>query len=169
MSLSSRFTLYSPPPLRLAGPSRQLMGEGSDRTDSDSPLTDSVPSSPNVPAGSAPLPSSRAQYIDRDHCSPPSYDNIGDKRPPPSFPTRPARHESTTEGELLARLPRWISHWFGYRTSPVQSPAVYVVWFWSLLATFGGLCALQAVFEYSSYFEARGVPGIVASYVCPVP
>jgi CBS-domain-containing membrane protein len=65
----------------------------------------------------------------------------------------------------LARLPRWISHWFGYRdASPPKQPE-YLVWFWSFAGAFCGLSLIQAVFGHSQYFLGRNVPSIVASYV----
>lgn len=66
---------------------------------------------------------------------------------------------------ILPRLPRWVSHWFGYRPTPPKPLPQYLVWIWSFFAAFCGLCVLQAIFNYSSYFERRHVPGIVASFV----
>ncbi|ODM17065.1 hypothetical protein SI65_07464 [Aspergillus cristatus] len=65
---------------------------------------------------------------------------------------------------ILPRLPRWVSHWFGYRPTPPKPLPQYLVWIWSFFAAFCGLCVLQAIFNYSSYFERRHVPGIVASF-----
>ncbi|OQE46895.1 hypothetical protein PENCOP_c001G05609 [Penicillium coprophilum] len=69
-----------------------------------------------------------------------------------------------SEKEFLARLPRSISHWLGYRESAPKPPSKYLVHFWSFVAAFCGLCVVQAIFNYSSYFIERGVPGIIASY-----
>ncbi|KAJ5163883.1 uncharacterized protein N7500_005713 [Penicillium coprophilum] len=69
-----------------------------------------------------------------------------------------------SEKEFLARLPRSISHWLGYRESAPKPPSKYLVHFWSFIAAFCGLCVVQAIFNYSSYFVERGVPGIIASY-----
>lgn len=66
---------------------------------------------------------------------------------------------------ILPRLPRWISHWLGYRPTPPKPHPQYLVWLWSFFTAFCGLCVLQAIFNYSSYFLQRGVPGIVASFV----
>lgn len=71
-----------------------------------------------------------------------------------------------SEKEFLARLPRSVSHWLGYRENAPKPPAKYLVHFWSFIAAFCGLCVVQAIFNYSSYFIERGVPGLVASYVC---
>lgn len=65
----------------------------------------------------------------------------------------------------LARLPRWISHWLGYRPEPVKPLSKYEVALWSFIISFCGLSVLQAIFNYSDYFKERNVPGIVASYV----
>ncbi|PYH40864.1 HPP family protein [Aspergillus saccharolyticus JOP 1030-1] len=69
-----------------------------------------------------------------------------------------------TEQEFLARLPPWLSHWFGYRASPPPPLPQYQIWLWSFLSAFCGLCCLQAIFNYSHYFLDRHVPGIIASY-----
>jgi hypothetical protein len=69
----------------------------------------------------------------------------------------------------LARLPRWISHWLGYRPEPVKPLSTYQVALWSFITSFCGLSVVQAIFNYSDYFTERNVPGIVASYVSPTP
>ncbi|KAJ5835307.1 hypothetical protein N7447_001333 [Penicillium robsamsonii] len=69
-----------------------------------------------------------------------------------------------SEKEFLARLPRSISHWLGYRETAPKPPSRYLVYLWSFIAAFCGLCVVQAIFNYSSYFIKRGVPGIIASY-----
>ena len=67
---------------------------------------------------------------------------------------------------LLSRLPLWISHWLGYRKSlPLAPPAPIFIYFWSFIGAFIGISIIQAIFEQSSYFQARHVPTIVASYV----
>lgn len=70
-----------------------------------------------------------------------------------------------SEREFLARLPRSVSHWLGYRENGPKPPAKYLIHLWSFIAAFCGLCVVQGIFNYSSYFIERGVPGIVASYV----
>ncbi|KAJ5410906.1 uncharacterized protein N7487_005265 [Penicillium crustosum] len=69
-----------------------------------------------------------------------------------------------SEKDLLGRLPQSVSHWLGYRENAPKPPAKYLVHFWSFIAAFCGLCVVQAIFNYSSYFIERGVPGLVASY-----
>ncbi|CAG8891771.1 unnamed protein product [Penicillium egyptiacum] len=69
-----------------------------------------------------------------------------------------------SEKEFLARLPHSVSHWLGYRENAPKPPPKYLVHFWSFIAAFCGLCVVQAIFNYSSYFIERGVPGIIASY-----
>ncbi|CAG8290900.1 unnamed protein product [Penicillium salamii] len=64
----------------------------------------------------------------------------------------------------LARLPRWASHWLGYRPETPKPLPQYQVALWSFIIAFGGLSVLQAIFNYSTYFKDRHVPGIVASY-----
>jgi hypothetical protein len=65
----------------------------------------------------------------------------------------------------LARLPRWISHWLGYRPEAVKPLSKYEVALWSFITSFCGLSVVQAIFNYSDYFTERNVPGIIASYV----
>lgn len=70
-----------------------------------------------------------------------------------------------TSPSRLARLPRWISHWLGYRDAPPAKQPEYIVWLWSFVGAFCGLSILQAVFGHSQYFIERSVPSIIASYV----
>ncbi|EPT00612.1 hypothetical protein FOMPIDRAFT_130327 [Fomitopsis schrenkii] len=64
----------------------------------------------------------------------------------------------------LARYPPWLTRWVGYRaTMPPKRPD-YIIWFWSFIGAFSGLCILQAVFGHARYFIDRGVPSMVASY-----
>jgi CBS-domain-containing membrane protein len=65
----------------------------------------------------------------------------------------------------LARLPRWISHWLGYRPETTKPLSTSQVALWSFITAFCGLSVVQAIFNYSEYFKDRNVPGIVASYV----
>jgi hypothetical protein len=65
----------------------------------------------------------------------------------------------------LARLPRWMSHWLGYRPEAVKPRSKYEVALWSFITSFCGLSVVQAIFHYSDYFINRNVPGIIASYV----
>jgi hypothetical protein len=65
----------------------------------------------------------------------------------------------------LARLPPWMSHWLGYRAGPVKPLNTYLVAAWSFITAFCGLSVIQAIFNYSDYFNERNVPGIIASYV----
>ncbi|KAF8168947.1 HPP family protein [Mycena galopus ATCC 62051] len=70
----------------------------------------------------------------------------------------------TAHHSPLARLPRWISHWLGYRvTLPPKQPD-HVVWLWSFIGAFCGLSLLQAIFTHSHYFVKRNVPSIIASF-----
>jgi len=64
----------------------------------------------------------------------------------------------------LARLPPWISHWLGYRSSPAKKQPVYIIYLWSFIGAFCGLSVLQAIFGHAHYFIDRHVPSIVASY-----
>lgn len=65
----------------------------------------------------------------------------------------------------LARLPRWISHWLGYRPETAKPLPAYQIALWSFIIAFCGLSVVQAIFNYSEYFQDRNVPGIIASYV----
>ncbi|TFK53335.1 hypothetical protein OE88DRAFT_1806318 [Heliocybe sulcata] len=64
----------------------------------------------------------------------------------------------------LSRYPLWLTRWVGYRPGQPKKQPNYVVWFWSFIGAFSGLCILQAVFNYSHYFLRRHVPGVIASY-----
>ncbi|THH14405.1 hypothetical protein EW146_g5921 [Bondarzewia mesenterica] len=64
----------------------------------------------------------------------------------------------------LARLPPWLSHWLGYRSSPPKKQPDYIIYIWSFVGAFCGLSVLQAVFGHAHYFIKRNVPSIVASY-----
>ncbi|KAF7341428.1 HPP family protein [Mycena venus] len=66
----------------------------------------------------------------------------------------------------LARLPRWMSHWLGYRDpdTPPSTPPNYVVWLWTFIGAFSGLSIIQAVFVHSHHFVDHHVPSIIASY-----
>lgn len=68
----------------------------------------------------------------------------------------------------LSRLPRWISHWLGYRPEAPKPLPTWQIAAWSFIAAFGGLSVVQGVYKYSDYFKARLVPGIVASYVSQI-
>lgn len=65
----------------------------------------------------------------------------------------------------LSRLPRWISHWLGYRPETPKPLPPWQIALWSFIASFCGVSVVQAVFLYSENFTSRSVPGIVASYV----
>lgn len=65
----------------------------------------------------------------------------------------------------LSRLPRWISHWLGYRPETPKPLPPWQIALWSFIAAFCGVTIVQAVFIYSEYFTSRGVSGIVASFV----
>ncbi|KAF5351224.1 hypothetical protein D9756_008162 [Leucocoprinus leucothites] len=65
---------------------------------------------------------------------------------------------------VLARLPSWLSRWFGYRSSPLHKNPDYTIWIWSFIGAFCGTAVIQAVFEQAQYFVRRRVPTIVASY-----
>lgn len=70
----------------------------------------------------------------------------------------------------LSRLPRWISHWLGYRPETPKPLGTYEIAAWSFITAFCGLSVVQGIFNYSDYFISRHVPGIIASYVSsPVP
>lgn len=69
-----------------------------------------------------------------------------------------------SEQEVLARLPRWLSHWLGYRPNPSKPLPQHLIWCWSFSAAFCGLCVLQSIFTYSHYFTGRSVPSIIASF-----
>ncbi|KAI0310918.1 HPP family-domain-containing protein [Amylostereum chailletii] len=65
---------------------------------------------------------------------------------------------------VFARLPPYLSRWFGYRATPPPKRPEYVVWFWSWIGAFCGLSVIMAVFGQAQYFLDRHVPLLVASY-----
>ena len=68
----------------------------------------------------------------------------------------------------LSRLPSFISHWLGHRSTPVHNHPDYIIYFWSFVGSFLGISLIQAVFGQAHYFIERGVPSIVPSYVRPI-
>ncbi|KAJ8072284.1 hypothetical protein AAF712_007740 [Marasmius tenuissimus] len=69
-----------------------------------------------------------------------------------------------SQASRLSKIPKPVSHWLGYRSTPPPKLPDYQVWFWSFVAAFCGISVLQAVFGQAEYFIRRGVPSIVASY-----
>jgi hypothetical protein len=67
----------------------------------------------------------------------------------------------------LARLPKWLSFWLGYRETPPPPQPPYIVWFWSFMGAFTGLAIIQAIFGHVPYFIDKGVPSIVSCH-CPL-
>ena len=67
----------------------------------------------------------------------------------------------------LSRLPRWMSHWLGYRPETPTPLPTWQIAAWSFITAFCGLSVLQGIYNYSDYFKERNVPGIIASYVSP--
>lgn len=66
----------------------------------------------------------------------------------------------------LSRLPPCVNRWFGYRSAPVSNDPRHIMWLWAFIGSFLGISLIQAVFGQAHYFIERGVPSIVASYVC---
>ncbi|PVI05667.1 HPP-domain-containing protein [Periconia macrospinosa] len=64
----------------------------------------------------------------------------------------------------LARLPRPISHFLGYRDQAVTPSPDYLVCIWGFIGAFCGLSVILAVFGHTDYFNSRSVPPIVASF-----
>ncbi|TFK21401.1 HPP-domain-containing protein [Coprinopsis marcescibilis] len=67
----------------------------------------------------------------------------------------------------LARLPRWISFWLGYRDTPPPQQPGYIIWFWSFIGAFTGISIIQAIFGHVPYFISKGVPSIVGGPAFP--
>lgn len=65
----------------------------------------------------------------------------------------------------LARLPTWLSRWFGFRGQKIDPSPTWMVCLWGSIGAFGGLGILFAVFGHTDYFTNRLVPPIIASYV----
>ncbi|KAH6643138.1 HPP family-domain-containing protein [Boeremia exigua] len=65
----------------------------------------------------------------------------------------------------LAHLPTWISHWLGYRGSPVPPSRNWVICLWGFIGAWGGVASILAVFGHLQYFHnIHLVPPIVASF-----
>ena len=67
--------------------------------------------------------------------------------------------------DALARLPRFISRFLGYRGESLPPSPDHLVCLWGFIGAFGGLGVLFAVFGHTEYFTSRMVPPIVASFV----
>ncbi|KAH8073381.1 HPP family-domain-containing protein [Cristinia sonorae] len=78
-------------------------------------------------------------------------------------PSHPAA-KSKRHHHRLATWPAWASRWLGYRAKPPPKLSKPLIWFWTFIGAFAGLAVLQSLFQYSSYFSSRRVPGIIASF-----
>ena len=65
----------------------------------------------------------------------------------------------------LHHIPRFISHWFGYRPEPPKKRPDVIILLWTWIGAFCGVSVIEAVFQRNSYFVDRGVPMIVGSFV----
>lgn len=65
----------------------------------------------------------------------------------------------------LYLLPRPISWFLGYRKTPRKPVGSLLVHLWSFLGAFVGIAIVEAVFM-TRYFEVRGTPVVIASFVC---
>jgi hypothetical protein len=68
----------------------------------------------------------------------------------------------------LHRLPRWLSHWLGYRDHPQDEVGNLLVAFWACLGTFCGLIVVTALFRFSKDIQSVHPPVIFASLVSSV-
>ena len=64
----------------------------------------------------------------------------------------------------LHHLPRFISHFLGYREHKHEEPPDVLIWLWTWIGVFCGVATIEAVFR-SSYFMSHGVPAIVGGFV----
>ncbi|KAF2638295.1 HPP-domain-containing protein [Massarina eburnea CBS 473.64] len=64
----------------------------------------------------------------------------------------------------LARLPRSMSRFLGYRGTNLPPSPNYLVCLWGFIGAFGGLGIIFAVFAHTEYFTSRLVPPIIASF-----
>lgn len=62
-------------------------------------------------------------------------------------------------------LPKPISRFLGYRSTPAPPTGNILIWCWSFIGAFCGILIVEAVFE-TKHFQAQGVPPVVASLVC---
>lgn len=69
----------------------------------------------------------------------------------------------------LARLPRPIGRFLGYRDPNLPPSPDYLVCIWGFIGAFCGLSTIFAVFGHTEYFTSRLVPPIIASFVCEPP
>lgn len=65
----------------------------------------------------------------------------------------------------LARLPKVVSRWLGYRGKLLPPSVTWVVCLWGFIGAFVGLSVVLAVFGHTEYFRSRAVPPIIASFV----
>ena len=63
----------------------------------------------------------------------------------------------------VRRLPKPISHWLGYRSTPAKEPPTLIQWLLTLIATIAGICVVGAVYTHAPGLQAWNSPTIVAS------
>lgn len=64
-----------------------------------------------------------------------------------------------------ARLPAWLSRWFGYRGKTLPASLSWMHCFYGFIVAFCGLSTIIAIFAHTNYFTTRLVPPIVASFL----
>ncbi|KIM93261.1 hypothetical protein OIDMADRAFT_46333 [Oidiodendron maius Zn] len=62
----------------------------------------------------------------------------------------------------LHLLPKPISRFLGYRSTPAAPTGSILIWCWSFIGAFCGILIVEAVFE-TKHFQTQGVPPVVAS------
>lgn len=65
----------------------------------------------------------------------------------------------------LHLLPKPISRFLGYRSTPAPPTGNILIWCWSFIGAFCGILIVEVVFE-TEHFQSQGVPPVVASLVC---
>jgi len=63
----------------------------------------------------------------------------------------------------VRHLPKPISHFLGYRSSPTKEPPTLVQWLLTLIATVAGICVVGAVYNYAPGITQWNPPTLVAS------
>jgi hypothetical protein len=64
----------------------------------------------------------------------------------------------------LHLLPKFVSRFLGYRSTPAPVIGNMLIWIWSFIGALCGILLVESVFQ-TKYFQDQGVPTVVASLV----
>lgn len=65
----------------------------------------------------------------------------------------------------LHRLPKWISHFLGYREERHKEPAEITLWAWYFIGPFLGIALIEGVVMASPVLQSHTPPLVIASFV----